>query len=53
MTISPKLFALIWGCARLYQMVRQQGAIRDRTFEIEFFDPGAQAFAFTFTFTFG
>ena len=33
---------------RLYQLVRQQGPIRDRTFEIEFLDPGAQAFAFTF-----
>jgi cytochrome c biogenesis protein CcdA/thiol-disulfide isomerase/thioredoxin len=33
---------------RLYQLVRQQGAIRDRTFRIEFLDPGAQAFAFTF-----
>ena len=33
---------------RLYQLVRQKGAIEDRTFEIEFLDPGAQAFAFTF-----
>ena len=33
---------------RLYQLVRQKGAIRDRTFEVEFLDPGAQAFAFTF-----
>ena len=33
---------------RLYQLVRQQGAIRDRTFEIEFLDPGVQAFAFSF-----
>jgi cytochrome c biogenesis protein CcdA/thiol-disulfide isomerase/thioredoxin len=33
---------------RLYQLIRQQGAIEDRTFEIEFLDPGAQAFAFTF-----
>ncbi len=33
---------------RLYQLVRQQGAIGDRTFEIEFLDPGVQAFAFTF-----
>ncbi|WP_395645293.1 cytochrome c biogenesis protein DipZ [Terricaulis sp.] len=31
---------------RLYQLVR--GGAGDRTFEIEFFDPGAQAFAFTF-----
>jgi cytochrome c biogenesis protein CcdA/thiol-disulfide isomerase/thioredoxin len=33
---------------RLYQLVRQRGPIADRTFEIEFLDPGAQAFAFTF-----
>jgi thiol-disulfide isomerase/thioredoxin len=33
---------------RLYQLVRQKGAVEDRTFEIEFLDPGVQAFAFTF-----
>lgn len=33
---------------RLYQLVRQKGAIGDRTFEIQFLDPGAQAYAFTF-----
>jgi cytochrome c biogenesis protein CcdA/thiol-disulfide isomerase/thioredoxin len=33
---------------RLYQLVRQKGAIRDRTFTIEFLDPGVEAFAFTF-----
>ncbi|MGE3305591.1 MAG: cytochrome c biogenesis protein DipZ, partial [Rhizobiaceae bacterium] len=33
---------------RLYQLVRQNGEIRDRTFEIRFLDPGAEAFAFTF-----
>ncbi|HEY1983337.1 MAG TPA: cytochrome c biogenesis protein DipZ [Xanthobacteraceae bacterium] len=33
---------------RLYQLVRQNGAITDRTFEIEFLDPGVQAYAFTF-----
>ena len=33
---------------RLYQLVRQKGAIRDRTFTIEFLDAGAEAFAFTF-----
>jgi cytochrome c biogenesis protein CcdA/thiol-disulfide isomerase/thioredoxin len=33
---------------RLYQLVRQKGTIADRTFEIEFLDPGVQAFAFTF-----
>ena len=33
---------------RLYQLIRQKDTIEDRTFEIEFLDPGAQAFAFTF-----
>jgi cytochrome c biogenesis protein CcdA/thiol-disulfide isomerase/thioredoxin len=33
---------------RLYQLIRQKGPIEDRTFEIEFLDPGVQAFAFTF-----
>ncbi|MFL6729454.1 MAG: cytochrome c biogenesis protein DipZ [Sphingomicrobium sp.] len=33
---------------RLYQLVRQKGPIRDRTFTITFVDPGAEAFAFTF-----
>jgi thiol-disulfide isomerase/thioredoxin len=33
---------------RMYQLIRQQGPIDDRTFEIEFLDRGAGAFAFTF-----
>ena len=33
---------------RLHQLIRQQGSITDRTFEITFLDPGAQAFSFTF-----
>jgi cytochrome c biogenesis protein CcdA/thiol-disulfide isomerase/thioredoxin len=35
---------------RLYQLIRQKGdtSIRDRSFEIEFDEPGAEAFAFTF-----
>jgi hypothetical protein len=33
---------------RLYQLVRQSGAVEDRTFTIEFLDPGAEAFSFTF-----
>jgi hypothetical protein len=35
-----------WGStrqARLYQLVRQSGQVIDRTFEIEFFDPGVRA----------
>jgi len=33
---------------RLYQLIRQKGPIQDRTFEIEFLDPGVRAFVFTF-----
>ena len=33
---------------RLYQLVRQHGAIQDRTFTITFLDPGVEVFAFTF-----
>jgi thiol-disulfide isomerase/thioredoxin len=33
---------------RLYQLIRQKGPIADRTFTIEFLDPGVEAFAFTF-----
>lgn len=40
-----------WGSLqedRLYQLVRQSGPIVDRTFQIEFFDAGLQAYSFTF-----
>ena len=33
---------------RLYQLVRQNGPITDHTFEIQFLDPGVEAYAFTF-----
>ncbi|NJL08420.1 MAG: cytochrome c biogenesis protein DipZ [Methylacidiphilales bacterium] len=33
---------------RLYQLVRQSGPIADRTFTIEFLDPGVRAYSFTF-----
>jgi thiol-disulfide isomerase/thioredoxin len=33
---------------RLYQLIRQSGEARDRTFEIEFLDPGVTGYAFTF-----
>ena len=33
---------------RVYQLIRQPGPITDRTFEITFPDPGAQAYCFTF-----
>jgi hypothetical protein len=34
--------------ARMYQLVRQKGPIKDAIFEIEFLDPGVEAFSFTF-----
>jgi thiol-disulfide isomerase/thioredoxin len=40
-----------WGSVqegRLYQLIRQAGPVADRTFEIEFFEPGIRAYAFTF-----
>jgi thiol-disulfide isomerase/thioredoxin len=33
---------------RMYQLIRQQGPIIDRQFEIEFLDSGVEAFSFTF-----
>jgi hypothetical protein len=33
---------------RLYQLVRQNGAVKERLFDIRFLDAGASAFAFTF-----
>jgi len=33
---------------RMYQLIRQKGLIKDWTFEIEFLDPGVEAFSFTF-----
>jgi hypothetical protein len=32
---------------RMYQLVRQHGAARERTLEITFLEPGAEAYAFT------
>jgi len=33
---------------RLYQLIRQKGPVKDRTFEIEFLDAGVHAYVFTF-----
>jgi thiol-disulfide isomerase/thioredoxin len=33
---------------RLYQLIRQPSPVAERLFEIEFLDPGVEAFAFTF-----
>jgi hypothetical protein len=34
--------------SRLYQLVRQDGEVRERTLEITFLEPGAEAYVFTF-----
>ena len=36
------------GQGRLYQLVRQHDGVEERTLEIEFLEPGAEAYAFTF-----
>jgi hypothetical protein len=33
---------------RLYQLVREHDAVRERTLEITFLEPGAEAYVFTF-----
>ena len=33
---------------RMYQLVREHDTVRDRTLEITFLEPGAQAYSFTF-----
>ena len=33
---------------RLYQLVRQHDAVRERTLQITFLEPGAEAYVFTF-----
>jgi hypothetical protein len=33
---------------RLYQLIRQPGAVGERTVEVEFLNPGVETFAFTF-----
>jgi thiol-disulfide isomerase/thioredoxin len=38
----------VLGHGRLYQLVRQHDAVRERTLEITFLEPGAEAYAFTF-----
>ena len=36
------------GDGRLYQLVRQQDGVRERTLAVEFLEAGAEAYAFTF-----
>jgi hypothetical protein len=33
---------------RLYQLIRQKGAVQEHEFTIEFLDPRVEAFSFTF-----
>jgi hypothetical protein len=33
---------------RMYQLVRQRDGVRERTLEITFLEPGAEAYSFTF-----
>ena len=33
---------------RMYQLVREHDAVRERTLEITFLEPGAEAYSFTF-----
>ena len=33
---------------RMYQLVREHDAVRERILEITFHEPGAEAYAFTF-----
>jgi hypothetical protein len=33
---------------RLYQLIREPGAITDRTFEIAFLEPDVEGYVFTF-----
>jgi hypothetical protein len=32
----------------MYQLARQPGDVRERTFEVTFLDPGVRAYVFTF-----
>jgi thiol-disulfide isomerase/thioredoxin len=36
------------GDGRLYQLIRQHDSVRERTLQITFLDPGAEAYSFTF-----
>jgi thiol-disulfide isomerase/thioredoxin len=38
----------VLGDGRLYQLVREHDTVRERTLEITFLEPGAEAYAFTF-----
>ena len=38
----------VLGDGRLYQLVRQRDGGRERTLEVTFREPGAEAYAFTF-----
>lgn len=45
--VAPDGSGVVRG-PRMYQLVRQARPVQDRTFEIEFLDPGVRAYVFTF-----
>ena len=45
---STRTGTACWRDGRMYQLVRQHDAVRERTLEITFLEPGAEAYAFTF-----
>jgi hypothetical protein len=38
----------VLGAGRMYQLVREHDRVRERTVEVTFLEPGAEAYAFTF-----
>ena len=38
----------VLGDGRMYQLVRERDAVRERTLEVTFLEPGAEAYSFTF-----
>jgi hypothetical protein len=38
----------VLGDGRLYQLVREHDTVRERTLQITFLEPGAEAYVFTF-----
>jgi hypothetical protein len=48
MPITPKTGSLFHAESHLYQLIRQSGAVKDRTMGIEVSGPGVRAYVFTF-----
>ena len=47
-SMSVRTDSVSFSEGRLYQLVRQVDGVRDRTLEITFLEPGAEAYVFTF-----